>query len=160
MNQQITIYTDGSSLGNPGPGGFAFIMQWQNHQKEFSRGFYLTTNNRMELMAIIESMKQLKTQKYPVVIYTDSRYVADALNKGWLWKWEEKNFAKKQNPDLWKEFIGLYKKFDVTIEWIKGHNGHPSNERCDLLAKKAAENPQHHDTYFENIYKQKKNLFE
>ncbi len=137
---KILIYTDGSALGNPGPGGYGIVMKTSDDslEKEFSKGFRLTTNNRMELMAIIEALKKIKQKDLPVEIYTDSKYVVDAINQKWLNKWRAQRFAKTKNPDLWKEFLNTAKDFDYKVFWVKGHNNHPENERCDRLAVKAA----------------------
>jgi ribonuclease HI len=134
----IRIYTDGAAQGNPGPGGYGVVMKYQNHVKELSGGFRLTTNNRMELMAVIVGLEAIKKAGMPITIYSDSKYVVEAVEKGWIWGWEKKNFAKKANPDLWKEYIVLHHKLKPKFVWIKGHAGHPENERCDQLAVKAA----------------------
>lgn len=134
----IRIYTDGAAQGNPGPGGYGVVLKFNDAVKELSEGFRLTTNNRMELLAVIKGLESLKTNAHAVTIYSDSKYVVDAVEKGWLWGWEKKNFAKKANPDLWKQYIQLHKKFKPKFVWIKGHAGHPENERCDQLAVQAA----------------------
>ena len=134
----IRIYTDGAALGNPGPGGFGTILEFQGHVREISKGFRLTTNNRMELMAVIEALRALKREGLPVTIYSDSKYVVEAVEKGWLWNWEKKNFKEKKNEDLWRAYIPLHKRFSPRFVWVKGHNGHPQNERCDQLAVRAA----------------------
>jgi ribonuclease HI len=135
----IKVYTDGAAQGNPGPGGYGVIMKYGKLEKEISEGFRLTTNNRMELLAVIVGLEALKKEGIPVTIYSDSKYVVDAVEKGWLWNWEKKDFAKKANPDLWRRFIPLYRKYKPKFKWIKGHSGHPENERCDELAVLAAE---------------------
>jgi ribonuclease HI len=134
----IRIYTDGAAQGNPGPGGFGTILKFGGHEKELSEGFRLTTNNRMELLAVISGLEAIKKDGIPVTIYSDSKYVVDAIEKGWLWNWEKKNFKDKANPDLWMRYIPLHKKFKPKFVWIKGHAGHPENERCDQLAVAAA----------------------
>lgn len=134
---KVIIYTDGASKGNPGPGGYGVILQSDHKRKEISKGFRLTTNNRMELMAVIDSLRQLK-RPCEVTIYTDSQYVVNAVEKGWLFEWEKKGFKKTANADLWKQFLSLYRQHKVKFVWIRGHNGHPENERCDYLAVKAA----------------------
>lgn len=134
----IKIYTDGAAQGNPGPGGYGTIMKYGSHEKELSQGYELTTNNRMELMAVIVGLEAIKKQGIPVTIYSDSKYVVEAVEKGWLWGWEKKGFAKKANPDLWKRYIPLHRRFNPKFVWIRGHNGHPENERCDRLAVQAA----------------------
>lgn len=135
----IRIYTDGAAQGNPGPGGYGTIMRYGQHEKEFSAGFRLTTNNRMELLAVIVGLEAIKKDGLPITIYSDSKYVVDSVEKGWIWSWEKKNFAKKANPDLWQRYIPLHKKFKPKFVWIKGHAGHPENERCDVLAVEAAQ---------------------
>lgn len=134
----IKMYTDGAAQGNPGPGGYGVILKMDAHYKELSQGYRLTTNNRMELMAVIKGLEAIKKEGVPVTIYSDSKYVIDSIEKGWLWGWEKKNFAKKANPDLWKEYIPLHKKFKPKFVWVKGHAGHIENERCDVLAVMAA----------------------
>ena len=138
--KSVYLYTDGSSLGNPGPGGYGIILEWvgMSYVKEFSAGFTHTTNNRMELLAVIIGLEMLKSQGMEVVIYSDSKYVVDAIEKKWIFNWEKKNFKGKKNIDLWKRFLKVYKKHNVYFQWIKGHNKHPQNERCDQLAVKAA----------------------
>jgi ribonuclease HI len=135
----IRIYTDGAAQGNPGPGGYGTILKFNGHEKELSEGFRLTTNNRMELLAVIAGLEAIKKDGIAVSIYSDSKYVVDSVEKGWLWTWEKKNFKDKANPDLWKRYIPLHKKFKPKFIWIKGHAGHPENERCDQLAVRAAE---------------------
>ena len=134
----IKIYTDGAAQGNPGPGGYGTIMRYGQHEKEFSEGFRLTTNNRMELMAVIIGLEAIKKSGIAITIYSDSKYVVDSVEKGWIWGWEKKNFAKKANSDLWKRYIPLHKKYNPKFVWVKGHAGHPENERCDQLAVQAA----------------------
>jgi ribonuclease HI len=146
----IKIFTDGSAQGNPGPGGYGVVMKYGERFKEFSDGFRLTTNNRMELLAVIVGLESIKKEGIPVTIYSDSKFVVDAVEKGWLWGWEKKNFAKKANPDLWQRFIPLYKKYKPKFKWIKGHAGHPENERCDQLAVNAASGKNLHvDSWYE-----------
>jgi len=135
----IRIYTDGAAQGNPGPGGYGVILKFNGHVKELSAGFRLTTNNRMELLAVIAGLEAIKKEGIPVTIYSDSKYVVESIEKGWLWGWEKKNFSKKKNPDLWQRYIPLHKKYKPKFVWIKGHAGHPENERCDQLAVAAAE---------------------
>jgi len=135
----ITIYTDGAAKGNPGPGGYGVVLLAGPHRKELSEGYRLTTNNRMELLATIVGLEALKENGHQVVIYSDSKYVVDAVEKGWLFGWEKKNFAKKKNPDLWKRFLNIYRKYNVKFKWVKGHTEIPENERCDELAVAAAE---------------------
>ncbi len=134
----IKIFTDGAAQGNPGPGGYGVVLKFKGAVKELSEGFRLTTNNRMELLAVIKGLEALKTTEHPVTIYSDSKYVVDAVEKGWLWGWEKKDFNKKANPDLWKRYIPFHRKYKPKFVWIKGHAGHPENERCDQLAVSAA----------------------
>lgn len=135
----ITIYTDGASKGNPGPGGYGVVLKYLGHRKELSQGFNLTTNNRMELLAVIVGLETIKQSGWEVLIYSDSKYVVDAVVKGWLWEWEKKGFRKKKNVDLWRRFIPLYRKHKIKFRWLKGHAGDPENERCDHLAVSSAE---------------------
>lgn len=137
---KLQIYTDGSARGNPGPGGYGAILVWGKVRKELSAGYKLTTNNRMELMAVIVALEALTKEGLDIDIYTDSKYVCDAVEKGWLWGWIKKGFKDKKNPDLWMRFAGLYKKHTIRFNWVKGHAGHPENERCDRLATEAADN--------------------
>jgi ribonuclease HI len=141
MPVEITIYTDGACSGNPGPGGYGIVLISGSHRLEKSAGYRLTTNNRMELLAAIVALESLKFQGSVVKLYTDSKYLVDAVNKGWLFTWEKKDFAKKKNPDLWIRFLGVYRKHRVTFIWIKGHNENPENERCDRLAVEAYKKP-------------------
>lgn len=134
----ITIYTDGASRGNPGPGGYATILVHNQHRKELSEGFRKTTNNRMELLAVIKGLEALKKEGSPVTVYSDSKYVVDAVERGWVWGWLNKGFKGKKNADLWKRFIEVYRKHNVTLKWVKGHAGHVENERCDELAVQSA----------------------
>jgi ribonuclease HI len=134
----IRIYTDGAAQGNPGPGGYGTILKYGQHVKELSQGFRLTTNNRMELLAVISGLEAIKKNDIAITIYSDSKYVVEAVEKGWLWNWEKKNFKDKANADLWRLYIPLHKKYKPRFVWIKGHAGHPENERCDQLAVAAA----------------------
>ena len=135
---QIVIHTDGAAQGNPGKGGYGVVLQSGKHYKELSQGFKYTTNNRMELLAVIVALEAIKDGGANVLVVSDSKYVVDAVEKKWLFGWEKKNFAKKKNPDLWRRFLPVYRKHKVTLKWIKGHAGHPLNERCDELAVQAA----------------------
>lgn len=137
----IRIYTDGAAQGNPGPGGYGVILKYKDHVKELSQGYRLTTNNRMELLAVITGLETIKKEGIPVTIYSDSQYVIKAVQEGWLWNWEKKNFVKKKNADLWKRYIPLHKKFKPRFQWVRGHAGHIENERCDYLAVQAAISP-------------------
>jgi ribonuclease HI len=138
MSEFIRLYTDGSSRGNPGPGGYGIVLKYKDKYKELSKGYRLTTNNRMELLAVIEGIKQLKTSALPVRIFSDSKYVIDTIQKGWLHGWLKTNFKGKKNKDLWLEYIQASKGLNIEFVWVKGHNGHPENEKCDELAVKAA----------------------
>lgn len=135
------MYTDGSSRGNPGPGGFGTVLISGQYRKEISGGYRKTTNNRMELLAVIVGLEALKKTNTEITIYSDSKYVVDTVEKGWLWGWVKKGFKDKKNADLWKRFISVYKLQKVTFKWVKGHAGIPENERCDQLAVEAAESP-------------------
>lgn len=140
MSQDITIYTDGSSRGNPGPGGYGAILMSGKLRKELSQGYIRTTNNRMELMGVIAALEALKKPKLNVTIYTDSQYIVKAVQQGWLNKWLATNFAKgKKNKDLWVRFYNLYKQHNVKFVWVKGHADNPYNNRCDELATSAAD---------------------
>ena len=134
----ITMYTDGASQGNPGPGGYGVVLKYKQHRKELSQGYRLTTNNRMELLAVIVGLEAIKEPGYEVTIYSDSRYVVDAVEKKWLWGWVKKGFAKIKNPDLWQRLLKVYTRHKVRFVWVKGHAGNPENERCDQLAVQAA----------------------
>ncbi|MBQ2024665.1 MAG: ribonuclease HI [Alistipes sp.] len=134
----ITIYTDGSSLGNPGAGGYGVVLLSGPHRKELSAGFRLTTNNRMELMAVCVALEALKFDGSNVTIYSDSKYVVDAVSKGWVFGWERKNFSGKKNPDLWTRFLRVYRRHRVSFVWVKGHAETIENNRCDTLAVAAA----------------------
>ncbi len=137
---QITIYTDGSALGNPGPGGYGAVLISGCHRKELSQGFRLTTNNRMELMAVCVALETLKFESSDVTVYSDSRYVVDAVSKGWVFGWEQKRFKDKKNPDLWMRFLRIYRRHNVRFVWVKGHAETVENNRCDELAVTAAGN--------------------
>ena len=134
---KVTVYTDGGASGNPGPGGYGIVLLSGDHRKELNRGFRLTTNNRMELLAVIVALETLKVEGTDVTIYSDSKYVVDAVTKGWVFNWEKKNFAKKKNPDLWKRFLKIYPKHRVEFIWVKGHAGNELNEVADRLAVSA-----------------------
>jgi ribonuclease HI len=134
----ISIYTDGASRGNPGPGGYGVVMKYGEHRKEISEGFRNTTNNRMELLSVIVALEALKNPGTPATIYSDSKYVVDSVEKGWVFGWEKKDFAKKMNPDLWKRFLKIYRKHKVKFVWVKGHASNVENNRCDELAVAAA----------------------
>ena len=150
----IEIYTDGSSRGNPGPGGYGVILRCGKYEKELSGGFKVTTNNRMELLAVIKGLESIKWQNANIVVYSDSAYVVNAVEKGWVFDWEKKGFKGKKNPDLWKRFLSVYRKHRVSFQWIKGHAGHPENERCDRLSVQSSFMPElPEDTVFANEQK-------
>ena len=138
--ENILLYTDGSSRGNPGPGGYGAILIWGQHRKELSQGYRLTTNNRMELMAVIEGLKTIKKNTLPVTIYSDSQYVVNAVEKGWLKNWIKTDFkGGKKNADLWKTYYKIAQPFTIKFIWVKGHSTNPYNNRCDELATAAAD---------------------
>jgi len=137
VNNQVTIYTDGAAKGNPGPGGYGLILQSGPHYKEVSEGFRLTTNNRMELLSVIIGLEMLKIP-CEVTVYSDSKYVVDAVEKRWIDGWVKRGWKNVKNPDLWKRYLAIASKHKVRFKWIKGHNGHPMNERCDYLAVEAS----------------------
>lgn len=157
---EVVVYTDGSAKGNPGKGGYGVVMIFGSHRKELSGGFELTTNNRMELLSVIVALESLKKQNISVVVYSDSKYVVNAIEKNWLFNWEKNNFAKKKNSDLWIRFLNVYRKHNVRFIWVKGHSNIKENERCDELAVKAAESKNlKKDIWYENIIANKKGLF-
>jgi ribonuclease HI len=135
----ITLYTDGSSRGNPGPGGFGVVLLYKQHRKEISEGYRITTNNRMELLAVITGLEALKEPGHEVLIYSDSKYVIDSVEKGWLLGWVKKNFKDKKNEDLWRRYLYVSSKHKIRFQWVKGHAGNKENERCDVLATEAAD---------------------
>ncbi len=137
MPGEITIYTDGAASGNPGPGGYGVVLISGRHRLEKSEGFRLTTNNRMELLSVITGLEALKIPGSKVVVYTDSKYVADSVEKGWVFQWESKGFKKKKNPDLWIRFLKIYRKHKVRFVWVRGHDNNTENEICDRLAVSA-----------------------
>lgn len=132
------MYTDGAASGNPGPGGYGVVLMSGSHRREISAGYKLTTNNRMELMAVCAGLEALKIQGSDVTIYTDSKYVADSVEKGWVFGWEKKQYVKKKNPDLWERFLRSYRRHKVKFVWVRGHAAVPENERCDFLAVEAS----------------------
>ena len=140
MEHDVHIYTDGAAKGNPGPGGYGVVMELVGtpHKKEFYEGFRHTTNNRMELLGVIVGLEKLKNQNMKVLVISDSKYVVDSVMKQWVFGWEKKGFVGKKNPDLWKRFLIIYRKHQVDFKWIKGHNNHIQNERCDELAVMAS----------------------
>lgn len=154
---KVNIYTDGACRGNPGKGGYGIIMELvgKSYRKEFSQGYRRTTNNRMELLAVIVALEMLKKEKTDVVVYSDSKYVIDAVEKGWVFNWVKKGFKNKKNSDLWRRFLKIYPKHQVSFKWVKGHNNHAQNERCDELAVEASHGVDLlADTVFENENKE------
>lgn len=137
----ILLYTDGAASGNPGPGGYGVVLVCGKARKELSEGYALTTNNRMELLAVIKGLEAIKWRNAEVQVWSDSTYVVKAVNEGWLDKWVLKDWKKVKNPDLWKRFLPLYRSHRVTFHWVKGHAGHPENETCDKLAVAAYHSP-------------------
>ena len=139
-SKELVIYTDGASRGNPGRGGYGAILKWGPVEKELSKGYRLTTNNRMELMAVIAALESLKREDLDIAVYSDSQYIVKALNEGWLNKWIATNFAKGiKNKDLWVRFYDLYQQHKIKFVWVKGHADNPGNNRCDVLATQAAD---------------------
>lgn len=154
ISADVYLYTDGSSLGNPGPGGYGIRLEQvgSEYTKEYAQGFIRTTNNRMELLAVIKGLELLKKKNLIVMVFSDSKYVIDAVEKKWVFKWEKVNFKEKKNPDLWKRFLKVYQQHRVHFKWVKGHNNHPQNERCDYLAVQAAKTMAiEHDVFFEGL---------
>lgn len=141
MTENIHIYTDGACSGNPGPGGYGIVMEWvgKPYKKEYSQGYLKTTNNRMELLAVIVALEQIKFDKLEISVYSDSKYVVDAVNKDWIAGWKRRRYSNVKNKDLWRRFVKLYDRFKPKMIWIKGHNDHPQNERCDRLAVLASQ---------------------
>ena len=155
----IEIYTDGSAKGNPGKGGYGIVLLYKDRRKEISEGFRLTTNNRMELLAVIVAIEAIKKDLENITIYSDSKYVINAVEKGWLFNWEKTNFNKKKNPDLWIRFLKTYRKHKILFKWVKGHSNNVENERCDYLAVSASENhPLSVDSWYEKS-QEKNSLF-
>jgi len=138
MENKVEVFTDGSSRGNPGPGGYGIVLKFGDKEKEVSKGFRLTTNNRMELLAVIEALSLIKSNQYPIHVYSDSKYVIESITQKWVWNWEKKGFKGKKNADLWIKYLTLHPRFNIHYHWVKGHAGHPQNERCDAMAVEAA----------------------
>jgi ribonuclease HI len=138
LSHPITIFTDGSARGNPGPGGYGIVLISGNHRKEISEGYRRTTNNRMELLSVIVALEQLKNPGSNVIIHSDSKYVVDSVEKKWVFGWEKKNFSGKKNADLWMRFLLVFKKHNVRFSWVKGHAENVENNRCDELAVQAS----------------------
>ena len=156
----IEIYTDGSSKGNPGKGGYGIVIKKDGNSIEISKGIRLTTNNRMELLAVIIGLESINKNDQDITITSDSKYVIDSVEKGGVFNWERKGFKKKKNPDLWKRFLKIYPKNKVLFKWVPGHSGHIENERCDELAVDASiTNNLEIDVYFENSQSEPPNLF-
>ena len=138
--EHIKLYTDGSSRGNPGNGGYGAILLWGSHVKELSQGYKHTTNNRMELMGVIAGLEAIKKMEVPVIVYSDSQYIVNAVEKGWLKNWIKTDFkGGKKNADLWKRYHALAKNFSIKFVWVKGHADNHYNNQCDLLATTAAD---------------------
>ncbi|MBL7812175.1 MAG: ribonuclease HI [Bacteroidetes bacterium] len=157
---RIVIYTDGAALGNPGPGGYGAVLMYNGHRKEIAEGFRLTTNNRMELLAVIRALEKIRQPGMEIHIYSDSKYVCDAVLKGWLQNWQRKGWAKVKNPDLWKHFLQLYARYKPHFHWVKGHAGNAENERCDYLATfAAAKSPNSVDLGYEKSLETPPDLF-
>lgn len=134
MSDQIIIYTDGAARGNPGPGGYGIVLISGPYRKEMSQGYYHTTNNRMELLAVIIALETIKNKPSDIIVYSDSRYVIDSIQKGWIFGWEKKKFQGKKNSDLWIRFLTIYRQHKIIFEWIKGHDINKENIKCDKLA--------------------------
>ncbi len=145
----VMAYTDGAASGNPGPGGYGVVLESGTHRRELWGGYRKTTNNRMELMAVIVALEALKKPGMDVIVVCDSKYVIDSVANGWVFGWEKKGFVKKKNPDLWKRFLIAYRRHRVRFQWIRGHNGHPQNELCDQLAVAARSQP---DLLVDEVY--------
>ncbi|WP_445456114.1 ribonuclease HI [Flavobacterium sp. HNIBRBA15423] len=158
MAHEVHIYTDGAAKGNPGPAGYGVVMELIDtpYKKEFYEGFRLSTNNRMELLAVIVGLEKLKKPKTKVLVVSDSKYVVDAVEKRWVFQWEKINFKNKKNPDLWLRFLKVYRKHQVDFKWVKGHNNHPQNERCDELAVMAS---QQEKLSIDSFYEESDKLF-
>ena len=147
----IIVYTDGSAKGNPGRGGYGIVLISGEYRKELSGGFRLTTNNRMELLAVIIALENIKKTNSSIIIYSDSKYVINSVEKKWVFSWEKNNFKKKKNADLWIRFLCVYRKQNISFIWVKGHSNNTENERCDFLAVQAAEsNALIADQWYEN----------
>ena len=151
---KVNIYTDGSARGNPGNGGYGAVLISGPHRKELSAGYRLTTNNRMELLAVIVAIESMKLPQLDITVYTDSKYVCEAVEKKWVFNWVKTGFKDKKNADLWRRFLALYPQHKIQFKWIKGHAGHPLNERCDELATSAADGK---NLLIDNFYEQEQN---
>lgn len=148
-DKRVQLFTDGACRGNPGPGGWGVLLRYDGRERELYGGETQTTNNRMELLAVIVALEALNRDGLEVHVWSDSRYVVDAVEKGWVFGWEKKGFKAKKNPDLWQRFLRAYRRHRVRLHWIKGHNDHPLNERCDRLAVAASQSPEHVDEAYE-----------
>lgn len=156
----ISIYTDGSSKGNPGKGGYGIVLLSGSHRKEFSCGYKLTTNNRMELLAVIVGLEAIKNKSSKITVFSDSKYVINSVEKKWVFKWEKNGFLKKKNADLWKRFLKVYSTLSVSFTWVKGHSNNKENERCDFLAVSAASSKiLKQDVWYENYINKNSSLF-
>jgi ribonuclease HI len=138
--KELIVFTDGAAIGNPGKGGYGIVMLWGKARKEISEGYQHTTNNRMELLAVIVALESIKMPEIQIHIYTDSQYVCNAIEKNWIYNWQKTGWKNKKNVDLWKRFMLVYRNHKVKIHWVKGHAGIAENERCDVLATNAAKN--------------------
>ena len=157
---KISIYTDGAASGNPGPGGYGVVLEYNGKIKELSEGFRLTTNNRMELLAVIVGLEKINQLGHEITIYSDSKYVVEAVNQKWVFNWEKKHYNKKKNSDLWRRFLKIYRKHSIKLIWIKGHAGHSKNEQCDQLAVSASQSKNLNiDIGYESIKNMEKGLF-
>lgn len=155
LSNTIEIYTDGACSGNPGPGGYGIVMKYKTQRKEFSEGFRLTTNNRMELLSVIIALEKIKKPELDVIVYSDSKYVLDSINLGWVFGWQKKGFKDKANPDLWKRFLLIHGKLNIKYIWVKGHASNKENNRCDELAVNASKSKH---LLVDEGYEQNKNL--
>ena len=155
LSNTIEIYTDGACSGNPGPGGYGIVMKYKTQRKEFSEGFRLTTNNRMELLSVIIALEKIKKPELDVIVYSDSKYVLDSINLGWVFGWQKKGFKDKANPDLWKRFLIIHGKLNIKYIWVKGHASNKENNRCDELAVNASKSKH---LLVDEGYEQNKNL--
>ena len=152
MSNTIVIYTDGGASGNPGPGGYGAVLKYGSYEKEISAGYRKTTNNRMELLAVIVALEALKNPGTNATVYSDSKYVVDSVEKRWVFAWKKKGFKKKKNVDLWQRFLLIYAKHNIRFEWVKGHSNNPLNDRCDRLAVDAYKKGKLGiDSYYESV---------
>lgn len=157
----VSIYTDGACSGNPGPGGYGIVLISGVHRKEVAQGFRLTTNNRMELLAVVIALEMLKVDGCEVTVFTDSKYVSEAVNQNWIQSWVKKGFKKVKNPDLWKRFLAIYSKHSVKFIWVKGHANNKENNVCDRLAVEASKSKNLLiDEFFESQLSDNTSLFD